>query len=113
MKMITAFIKSHRLNDVTLALHDIEGLTGASVSDVLGFGRGRAKDAPDRVIYETLDYLPRVRIEIACSDDIVDRVVSTIERNARTGLRGDGKVYVYTLDQARRIGTGEQGEAAI
>ncbi len=113
MKMVTAFIKSHKLVDVTLALHDIEGLSGASVSDIRGFGRGRAKGAPDRVLHETLDYLPRVRIEIACADDIVDLVVSTIEQNARTGLRGDGKVYVSTLDQALRISTGERGEAAV
>ena len=111
--MITAFIKRHKLDAVTLALHDIIDLSGASVSEVRGFGRGRAKDAPDKILYDALDYLPRVRLEIACSDDIVEDVVAAIEQNARTGLRGDGKIYVSEIGQAIRISTGERGSAAI
>lgn len=113
MKLITAFIKRRRLSEVTLALHDIDGLTGASVSDVRGFGRGRAKEAPDKVTDETLDYLPRVKIEIACPDELAERVVSVIEQTAKTGLRGDGKIYVSEIGQAVRISTGERGSAAI
>lgn len=113
MKMITAFIKPHKLNAVTLALHDIEGLSGASASEVRGFGRGRAKEAPDRILYETLDYVPRMRLEIACADHVVERVVAAIEENARTGLRGDGKIYVSDVAQAVRISTGERGESAV
>ena len=113
MKLVTAFIKPHKFNDVTLALHDIVGLSGASVSDVRGFGRGRARDAPDRILFDTLEYLPRLRLEIACRDDIVDRVVSVIEANAHTGLRGDGKIYIAELAQAVRVSTGERGETAV
>ena len=113
MKMITAFIKPHKLMDVTTALHQVKWLSGASVSDVRGFGRGRAKEAPDKILYETLDYLPRVRLEVACEDEMVDWVVSIIEPKSHTGLRGDGKIYVSTLDQAVRISTGERGVSAI
>ena len=113
MKTITAYIKPHKLSDVTLALHQIEGLSGASTSEVRGFGRGRAKDAPNSVVYDTLDYLAAIRIEIACSDDLVEQIVSTIESAAHTGLRGDGKIYVNSLEQAVRISTGERGGAAI
>ena len=113
MKMITAFIKPHKLMDVTGALHGIDGLSGGSVSDVRGFGRGRAKEAPDKVRYESLDYLPRLRIEVACPDELVEQVVTTIETMSHTGLRGDGKIYVSPLDHAVRISTGERGKAAI
>ena len=113
MKTITAYIKPHKLSDVTLALHQIEGLSGASTSEVRGFGRGRAKGAPESVVYDTLDYLATIRIEIACSDDLVEQIVSTIESAAHTGLRGDGKIYVNPLEQAVRISTGERGDAAI
>ena len=113
MKMITAFIKPHKLMDVTDALHGVEGLSGGSVSDVRGFGRGRAREAPDRVRYETLDYVPRVRVEVACPDELIDRVVTVIETASHTGLRGDGKIYVAPLDQAVRISTGERGDDAV
>ena len=113
MKHIIAFIKKHKLSEVTLALHKIEGLTGASISDVRGFGRGRAKDAPDRVREELLDFLPRIKIEIFCRDDLVEQIISAIERNAHTGLRGDGKIYVSNVEQAVRISTGERVGDAI
>tara|TARA_R110002110_G_scaffold154048_1_gene347778 strand:- start:1033 stop:1260 length:228 start_codon:yes stop_codon:yes gene_type:complete len=71
MKMITAFIKPHKLMDVTTALHQVKWLSGASVSDVRGFGRGRANEAPDKVLYETLDYLPRVRLEWSSPTELV------------------------------------------
>lgn len=113
MKMITAFIKPHKLMDVTDALHGVGGLSGGSVSEVRGFGRGRAREAPDRVRYETLDYVPGVRIEVACPDELVEHVVTVIEIASHTGLRGDGKIYVAPLDQAVRISTGERGDDAV
>lgn len=113
MKMITAFIKPHKLMDVTTALKEIKSLSGASVADTRGFGRGRATDAPDKIMYDTLDYLPRIRIDVACDDHMVDWVVSVIETKSHTGLRGDGKIYVTTIDQAVRISTGERGDAAV
>ena len=87
MKMITAFIKPHKLMDVTDALHGVEGLSGGSVSDV--------------------------RVEVACPDELVGRVVTVIETASHTGLRGDGKIYVAPLDQAVRISTGERGDDAV
>lgn len=113
MKIIIAYIKPHRLSEVSLALHSIDGLTGLSFSDVQGFGRGRAKDAPDAVLHDTLSYLPRMRLEIACPDTVVEQVITTIEQHAKTGLRGDGKIYVFDLSEAIRISTGERGSAAI
>lgn len=113
MKIIIAYIKPHRLSEVSLALHNIDGLTGLSFSDVQGFGRGRAKGAPDAVLHDTLSYLPRVRLEIACLDTIAEQVVATIEKHAKTGLRGDGKIYLCDIEQAVRISTGERGSTAI
>ena len=112
MKLVTAYIKPHKLTDVTLALHDIAGLSGASISDVRGFGRGRAKGVPGTVVHDSLEYLPHVKIEVACTDEILDQVIATIEAGAHTGLRGDGKIYVSTLDEAVRISTGERGDTA-
>jgi nitrogen regulatory protein P-II 1 len=113
MKEIKAYIKPHKVSKVTLALQKIEGLTGMSVSKVRGFGRGRAKHAPDKVTEGLIDYIERVKIEIVCGDDLVEEVVSAIERAARTGLRGDGKIYVSEIETAVRISTGERGESAV
>ena len=113
MKEIKAYIKPHKLSKVTMALHKVEGLTGMSVVDVRGFGRGKAKDAPHRIVEDLVDYVPHVKIEIVCTDDVVEKIVSVIEKTAHTGLRGDGKIYVSTIDDAVRIQTGERGEAAV
>lgn len=113
MKEIKAYIKRHKLSAVTLALHQIEGLTGMTVLDARGFGRGRAKDSPDRTTEELVDFISCVRLEIVCQDDLVEQVVSTIQQAAHTGLRGDGKIYVSPIELAVRISTGERGEAAI
>lgn len=113
MKEIKAYIKPHKLSKVTLALHKVEGLTGMSVVDVRGFGRGRGKDAPHRIVDDLVDYVPHSKIEIVCSDDMVEEIVSIIEKEAHTGLKGDGKIYISTIDDAVRIQTGERGEAAV
>lgn len=113
MKEIKAYIKQHKLSTVTLALHEIDGLTGMTVVDVRGFGRGKAKDAPDRIMDDLVGYIPYVKIEIVCRDELVDEVVSTIEKSACTGLKGDGKIYVAGVDTAVRIRTGERGESAV
>lgn len=107
MKKIEAFIKAHRLDDVTLALHHVEGLTGVTVSESRGFGRVRdSGHNPD-------DFHQVVRVEVFCADALADKVVQTIERTGHTGLRGDGKVYVIPVEQAVRISSGERGEAAV
>ncbi|MFH1241567.1 MAG: P-II family nitrogen regulator [Pseudomonadota bacterium] len=113
MKEIKAYIKPHKLSKVTLGLHKIEGLTGLSAMEVRGFGRGKAKDAPNRVVEDEIDYIPHVKIEIVCTDDKVEEIISVIEKSAHTGLRGDGKIYISTIDDAVRISTGERGEAAV
>lgn len=113
MKAITAYIKPQKLSGVTLALHRVEGLTGMSVTDVKGFGRGRAKDAPHSVTEDLVDYIPHVKIEIVCHDELAREIVSVIQEAAHTGLRGDGKIYVAPVEEAVRISTGERGEAAV
>lgn len=113
MKIVVAYIKPHKLSGVVLALQEVEGLTGATFSEVRGFGRGRARSAPDRIQEEAGDFVPRVRVEVACADGLVDRVVKAIEKSAHTGLRGDGKILVYTLEKAVRISTGERDNDSI
>ncbi|MCF6285792.1 MAG: P-II family nitrogen regulator [Candidatus Hydrogenedentes bacterium] len=113
MKKVTAYIKSHRLSDVTLALHQVEGMSGMSVSDGRGFGRGKAKGEKHSLKEDVVDYIPHVRIEIVCSDPLLEEIVSTIEKNAHTGLRGDGKVYVSDVESIVRISTGNRGEGAV
>ncbi len=113
MKLIIAFIKPHTLEDVTLALHEIDGLSGVSISEIRGFGRGRAHDAPDKVRNEVVEYLPRIRLEIGCADPLVSIVSNAIQTHAHTGLRGDGKIYVTNIEQATRISTGEVADDAV
>ncbi|WP_310601113.1 P-II family nitrogen regulator [Desulfobulbus sp.] len=112
MKAIKAYIKRHKLAEVTLALQKIDGLTGMSVHNMLGFGRGRARNAPDKITDHVVDFIPLVQIEIVCQDQLVETIVSTIAHTARTGLRGDGKIYVFPVENAIRISTGERGEPA-
>jgi nitrogen regulatory protein PII len=112
MKEIKAYIKPHMLSKVTRALQKIEGLTGMSVVDVRGFGRGRAQGAP-RGDEDLLDYSLRMKIEIICKDERVEEIVSLIEKTAHTGLRGDGKIFVTPVEMAVRISTGERGDSAV
>ena len=98
---------------MTLALHQVEGLTGMSVTDVRGFGRGRAKGAPQRIVDDLVEYMPRVKLEIFCHDELVEQVIAAIEKTAHTGLRGDGKIYITPVETAVRISTGERDEAAV
>ena len=105
MKKIEAFIKQHRLDDLTEALHRVEGLKGMTVIDAKGFGRGR----PDGLS----DFKPITKIEIFCNGEMAEKIVSTISEKAHTGLRSDGKIYVTQIDQACRISTGECGDHAV
>ncbi|MDA3786157.1 MAG: P-II family nitrogen regulator [Deltaproteobacteria bacterium] len=109
MKEVKAYIKRHKLDDVSRALHRVEGVTGMSVSDCRGYGIGWAKTgAPEQI-----DYHPGVRVEVICRDDLVEQVVAAVEKFAHTGLKGDGKIYVTAIEEAVRISTGERGEAAV
>lgn len=113
MKEIKAYIKPYKLSAVTLALHQVKGLTGMSVTDVRGFGHTRSIDAHHRTIDDLEDYVPHVKIEIVCKDELAGKLVSTIEEAAHTGLHGDGKIYVSEIADAVRISTGQRGEDAV
>lgn len=109
MKQVVAYIKPLKLSETTLALHKIEGLTGMTVMECKGYGRGGAKSLADGL----MDYVPHIKIEIACTEDKVEEIISTIQKSAHTGLRGDGKIYVLPVETAVRISTAERGDVAI
>ncbi len=113
MNAIVAFIKPHKLADVTLALRKLEGLSGMTVADVRGFGRTRGEGSPDIVPDDVADFVSKTRIDVFCSDALTPVVVRTIEENAHTGAHGDGKIYVMDCLTALRISTGETGDEAI
>ena len=111
MRMIVAFIQPFAASDVVTALHRVPGLTGATFTDVKGFGRGRPSEVPtSEVLYGTAD---RVRVEVVVRDELADAVAHAIRDAAHTGKRGDGKVYVLPVDRAIRIATGEEGDDAV
>ena len=107
MKLITAIIKPFRLDDVRNALAEV-GVNGMTVSEVKGFGRQRGHTELYRGAEYVVDFLPKVKIEAAVADDLVERVVEVITEAARTGKVGDGKIFVLPLEQAIRIRTGER-----
>lgn len=113
MKEIKAVIKPFMLSKVMDALHKIEGLPGVTVSDTRGFGKGRGKNAPHRVIDDLIEYVPKVKLEIVVEDNMVDRVVQAIMEHAHTGNIGDGKIFIYPVEEVYKIRTGERGHAAI
>jgi len=113
MKEIRAYIKPHKLQEVALALHKVKGLTGMSIIDIRGFGRGWLQGEPRTRAEDVLDMVPHVKIEMICSDQLVDKVISVIEKTAHTGLRGDGKIYVSSVEMAVRIETAERGDSAV
>ena len=106
MKMITAIVKPFKLDDVREALAEV-GLTGITVTEVKGFGRQKGHTELYRGAEYVVDFLPKVKLEIAATDDQVDRVVEAIGKAANTGTIGDGKVFVHTLERVVRIRTGE------
>jgi nitrogen regulatory protein P-II 1 len=113
MKEIKAYIKPHMLSKVTRALQKVEGLGGMSVTNIQGFGRGRAQGGPLRTDEDLLDYSQRMKIELICKDQRVEEIVSLIENTAHTGLRGDGKIFVTPVEMVVRISTGERGDDAL
>ncbi len=112
MKLVVAVIKPFKLDEVREALSDI-GVQGITVSEVKGFGRQKGHTELYRGAEYVVDFLPKVKLEIAVSEDLVDRVIEAIESAARTGKIGDGKIFVSTLEQVVRIRTGETGTNAI
>ena len=112
MKMVTAIVKPFKLDEVKEALQEI-GIQGLSVTEAKGFGRQKGHTELYRGAEYVVDFLPKVKIEAAIDDAIVDRVIEAIEGAARTGKIGDGKVFVSALEQVVRIRTGETGKDAL
>ena len=112
MKKIEAYIKERRLDEVTSLLHSIDKLTGVSVHEIKGFGRGRGSDDPEAELNGTFSWIPHVKIEVFCLDELQDQVTGAIVKGAQTGLRGDGKMFVSTIESAIRISTGDRDKKA-
>ena len=112
MKLITAIVKPFKLDDVKAALKEA-GVAGITVTEVQGFGRQSGHTEVYRGTEYTIDFVPKVKLEIAASPDAVERIVEAITNAAKTGKIGDGKIWVADLDSVLRIRTGEQGEAAV
>ncbi|NIM74757.1 MAG: P-II family nitrogen regulator [Gammaproteobacteria bacterium] len=112
MKIITAIIKPFKLDDVREALGEI-GVQGLTVTEVKGFGRQKGHTELYRGAEYVVDFLPKVKLEIAIDDDLVDRAIEAITNSANTGKIGDGKIFVTPLEQVVRIRTGESGSAAL
>jgi nitrogen regulatory protein P-II 1 len=110
--LVTAIIKPHRLDDVRDAVRGA-GVIGMTVSEVQGYGRQSGKTETFRGAEYTIDFVPKVRVEVVVPDVDVDKVVDVIASAARTGKIGDGKLWAYPLDRVMRIRTGELGEDAI
>lgn len=112
MKLVIAIIKPFKLDDVREALSEI-GVQGITVTEVKGFGRQKGHTELYRGAEYVVDFLPKVKLEVAISDDMLDRTIDAISRAAKTGRIGDGKMFVLDLLQTVRIRTGESGEQAL
>ena len=112
MKLIKAIIKPFKLDEVKDALTEI-GVEGMTVSEVKGFGRQKGHTEIYRGSEYTVDFLPKVKLEVAVADEVVDKVMDAIVTSAQTGKIGDGKVFVLPIEQAVRIRTGEKGDEAV
>ena len=112
MKLVTAIIKPFKLEEVRQSL-DLIGITGMTITEVKGFGRQKGHTELYRGAEYVIDFLPKIKIEIAVTDEILDNVLDAITSAASSGKIGDGKIFVSQLDQAIRIRTGEKGEEAI
>jgi nitrogen regulatory protein P-II 1 len=112
MRKIEAIIKPFKLDEVKEALHGI-GIQGMTVTEVKGFGRQKGHTELYRGAEYVVDFLPKIKVEIAVSDDLVDKVVDAIVQAANTGRIGDGKIFVLPMEEVIRIRTGERGPEAL
>jgi nitrogen regulatory protein P-II 2 len=112
MKFVTAIIKPFKLDEVREALSAI-GVQGITVTEVKGFGRQKGHTELYRGAEYVVDFLPKVKLEAAIDDSMLDQVIETIEKSASTGKIGDGKIFVFDVEQVIRIRTGETGTAAL
>jgi len=112
VKLITAIIKNFKLDEVRTALSGI-GVSGVTVTEVKGFGRQKGHTELYRGAEYSVDCLPKIKLEVAVSDDLVETAIDAIERSARTGKIGDGKIFVSPIEHVVRIRTGETGASAL
>ncbi|RII27998.1 MAG: transcriptional regulator [Geobacter sp.] len=112
MKLIEAIIKPFKLDEVKDALNEI-GIEGITVSEVKGYGRQKGHTELYRGAEYVVDFIPKIKLEIVVSDELVTKVVETIQNTAKTGRIGDGKIFIIPLEEAIRIRTGEKGSDAI
>ena len=112
MKLVTAIIKPFKLDDVREALHEV-GIAGITVTEVKGFGRQKGHTELYRGAEYSVDFLPKLKLEIAVTAEMAEHVVEAVQQSAATGKIGDGKIFVSALEEVIRIRTGETGEQAI
>lgn len=113
MKEIKAIVQPFLVSKIVNALQLIPELPGITVSQVRGFGRGRAADAKEKIVEGDVEYVQKAKLELVVREELVEKVLALIERNAHTGNPGDGKIFIYNVDDVVRIRTGERGEKAI
>ena len=112
MKLVTAVIKPFKLDDVREALSEV-GVQGMTVTEVKGFGRQKGHTELYRGAEYVVDFLPKIKIEVAVADGLLEQVIEAVSKAANTGKVGDGKIFVTTLDEVVRIRTGETGSEAV
>ena len=112
MKMVTAIVKPFKLDEVRDILSEI-GISGMTISEVKGFGRQKGHTELYRGAEYVVDFLPKVKLEVAVDNKLLDQVIEAIEKSAKTGKIGDGKIFVFDLEQVYRIRTGETGPEAL
>ena len=112
MKKVEAIVKPFKLDEVREALSEL-GVTGLTVTEVKGFGRQKGHTELYRGAEYVVDFLPKVKVEVIVSDNLVERAIEAVVKAARTGKIGDGKIFVTNVEQAVRIRTGESGDAAV
>lgn len=113
MQEIKAYIKHHKLEAVTLALHRVKGVTGMSVAEVRGFGRSKANTSAANPIDGADDFVNHVKVEVVCHDQYVDEIVRVLKTAAHTGLRGDGRIFVSDVGRAIRIEDGAEDGTVV
>jgi nitrogen regulatory protein P-II 1 len=113
MQEIKAIIRPHKLDDVISALYKIEGLPGITISDIRGLGKAEAKESKNKLEDGMLDIVKKTKLEMVVHEDIVEKVIDTIQKIAHTGNPGDGKVFIYEVKDIIKIRTNERGESAI
>ncbi len=113
MKEVKAIIRPFKLMEVIEELQKIDRLPGVTVSEIKGFGKGRAREAGDKVRYEMVELVPRIQLEVVVDDPMADEVVDVIQKYSHTGNTGDGKIFVSTVDDVVKIRTNERGTGAI